>query len=273
MLGIIAFAPDPVLVQLGPLSVYWYGIAYAVGLVAAYRLLVRQAPRFGQDPALIGNGIIVVAIAALLGGRLYHVVDQWDLYRDDLAKIVLPPYSGLGVYGGLITGTIAVVALTRYHRVSFWTWADVVAPALFLMQAIGRWGNFFNQELYGPPTDLPWGIAIDCAHRIAAYPCTTFPEATTGFGPLFLYESISGLLGMAFLLWLGERHRARLRPGDLALIFFIWYGLVRFGLEFLRTENWTIGGIATAQLFSTVFAVGSFVILAIRHGRAAREPA
>lgn len=269
MPAIIPLAPDPILIQLGPLSVYWYGIAYAVGLVAAYRLLVRQAPRFGQDPALIGNGIIVVAIAALIGGRLYHVIDQWDLlYRDDPLKIILPPYSGLGVYGGLITGAIAVIALTRYHRVSFWAWADVVAPALFLMQAIGRWGNFFNQELYGPPTDLPWGIAIDCAHRIAAYPCSAFPEASTGFQPLFLYESISGLLGMAFLLWLGERHRARLRPGDLVLLFFLWYGFVRFGLEFLRTENWTIGGIATAQLFSTVFAAGAFVVLAIRHGRA-----
>ena len=268
--AIIQFTPAPIAIQIGPVPVYWYGVAYALGLLACYQLLVRQAARFGQDPAIVGNGIIVIAVAALVGGRAYHVIDQWRLYEHDLAKIVLPPYTGLGVYGGLITGTIAAIALARYYRVSFPLWADIIAPALFLMQAVGRWGNFFNQELYGPPTSLPWGIAIDCAHRVAAYPCNLYPEATTGFQPLFLYESLSGLLGMAFLLWMQRRPRSPLRLGDSALIFFMWYGVVRFTLEFLRTGNWTIGGIATAQIFSTAFAVGS---LAIFVGRRLLRPA
>jgi phosphatidylglycerol:prolipoprotein diacylglycerol transferase len=258
--ALIQFTPDPIAIHIGPLPLAWYGITYAVGLLACYQLLVRQAARFGQNPALVGNGIVVVAIAALIGGRLYHVIDQWPRYQDDLLAIVLPPYAGLGVYGGLISGTIAAVLLTRFYRVPFPVWADIIAPALFLMQAIGRWGNFFNQELYGPPTSLPWGIAIDCAHRIVAYPCEAFPETTTGFQPLFLYESISGFLGLAVLLWLERRHRPRFRPGDMLLIFFMWYGAVRFGLEFLRQENWTIGGIATAQIFSTVFALGALAI-------------
>lgn len=265
----IAFTPDPIAIQIGPLPVYWYGIAYAVGLAAAYVVLVRQARRFGQDPEIIGNGLIVIAIAALIGGRLYHVIDQWQLYRDDLAKVVLPPYSGLGVYGGLLTGILAFIVLTRYHRVNPWTWADIVAPALFTMQAIGRWGNFFNQELYGPPTSLPWGIAIDCAHRVAEWPCTTFPEATTGFHPLFLYESISGVVGAVFLIWLSRRRPYPLRPGDQVLIFFIWYAVVRFALESLRTGNWVIGGVPTAQIMSILFALGAFLILVYRHrGRA-----
>ena len=130
-----------------------------------------------------------------------------------------------------------------------------MAPALFAMQAVGRWGNFFNQELFGPPTNLPWGIAIDCAHRISdhgtvTYPCAQFPEATTGFHPLFLYESISGLLGVLFLLWLSRRRPYPLRPGDQALIFFIWYPVVRFFLETLRTGDWVVGGIPTAQIIS-----------------------
>jgi phosphatidylglycerol:prolipoprotein diacylglycerol transferase len=144
--------------------------------------------------------------------------------------------------------------------VSVPVWADIIAPALFLMQAIGRWGNFFNQELYGPPTSLPWGIAIDCAHRIAANPCSSFPLETTGFQPLFLYESLSGLAGLAVLLWLDARQRARLRPGDLLLIFFMWYGAVRFWLEFLRQDNWILNGIPTAQIFSTLFAIGALAI-------------
>ncbi len=261
----ISFTPDPIAIQLGPLPVYWYGIAYAVGLFVSYQVLVRQARRFGQDPELVGNGIIVIAIAALIGGRLYHVIDQWALYKDDLLRIVLPPYSGLGVYGGLVTGVLAFVVLVRYYRVPAWIWADIVAPALFTMQAIGRWGNFFNQELYGPPTNQPWGIAIDCAHRVLAYPCAQFPEATTAFHPLFLYESLSGLAGAALLIWLSRRRPYPLRPGDQILIFFIWYPVVRFLLENLRTGNWIVGGIPTAQVFSIAFAAGALALLIYRH--------
>jgi phosphatidylglycerol:prolipoprotein diacylglycerol transferase len=140
------------------------------------------------------------------------------------------------------------------------------------MQAVGRWGNFFNQELYGPPTTLPWGIAIDCAHRIgdhglAQYPCAQFPEATTAFHPLFLYESVSGIAGALFLIWLSRRRPYPLRPGDQALIFFIWYPIVRFLLENLRTGNWVVGGVATAQVMSILFALGAFLILLYRHRR------
>ncbi len=263
----IHFFVDPIAFHLGPLPVYWYGIAYAAGLFASYMVLVRQARRFGQDPEIVGNGLIVIAIAALIGGRLYHVIDQWALYQHDLLKIVLPPYSGLGVYGGLITGVIAFIALVRYHRISPWIWADIVAPALFTMQAIGRWGNFFNQELYGPPTNLPWGIAIDCAHRVAAYPCATFPEATTAFQPLFLYESLSGLVGAALLIWLSTRRPYPLRAGDQILLFFIWYAVVRFLLENLRTGNWFVGGIATAQIMSILFGLGALLMLIYRRRR------
>ena len=130
------------------------------------------------------NGIIIVAVAALIGGRLYHVIDQWQRYKDDLLSIVLPPYTGLGVYGGILDGASSPRILSRAGSQSFWHWADVIAPGLFVMQAIGRWGNFFNQELYGPPTDLPWGIAIDCAHRVAARtPARSYPARDDGLPP------------------------------------------------------------------------------------------
>jgi phosphatidylglycerol:prolipoprotein diacylglycerol transferase len=147
----------------------------------------------------------------------------------------------------------------------------VVAPGLFAMQAIGRWGNFFNQELYGPPTSLPWGIAIDCAHRVAEFPCDTYPLATTAFHPLFLYESISGILGALFLLWLGRRYGNRLRSGDMVLVFFIWYPIVRFLLETLRTNNWTVGGIPTAQLVSVLFILIALLMLLYRHRSGASD--
>lgn len=263
------FIPNPIAFQIGPIPVYWYGIGYAIGLAVAYQVLVKLARRAGEDPEVVGNAMIVVAIAALIGGRLYHVIDQWALYQDDLLKIVLPPYTGLGVYGGIATGLVAVVAYTRINRLPFWRWADIIAPALFAMQGVARWGNFFNQELYGPPTTLPWGIPIDCAHRIATYACPPGSDPTAilaeRFHPLFLYESLSGVLGAVVLIWIGFRLRDRLRPGDLILTFFIWYGLVRFGLEFLRQENWTFFGAPTAQVVSVLFVVPALVTLAWRH--------
>jgi phosphatidylglycerol:prolipoprotein diacylglycerol transferase len=265
VLAAITATPDPVAFQFGPVPVYWYGVCYAVGLALAYIVITREARRRGLDARLVDNGIIIVAIAALIGGRLYHVIDQWQLYQGDLLKIVLPPYTGLGVYGGILTGTIAAVVITRWWKQSFWKWTDVIAPGLFVMQAVGRLGNFFNQELYGPPTTLPWGIAIDCEHRIAEYPCATYPFDSTFFQPLFLYESISGVVGAITLLWIARRWGARLRPGDLFLLFLVWYAIVRLLLETLRTGNWTFFGVPTAMVVSIVVIVFAVVVFAIRH--------
>jgi phosphatidylglycerol---prolipoprotein diacylglyceryl transferase len=284
----IDVTPSPIAIQLGPLPVYWYGICYALGLLAAYQVMVRQARRRGLDAEIVINGLIVVAVAALIGGRLYHVIDQWALYKDDPITILLPirrasdggymfaGFSGLGVYGGLLTGTITAAVYIRWKAQSFWRWADVVAPALFAMQAVGRWGNFFNQELYGPQTTLPWGIAIQCKDRVAAYACPSGsdPGATLGqhFHPLFLYESLSAVVGLVFLLWLGRRFTARLRTGDLLLVFFVWYSITRFLLEFLRAGyNWTLGGIPTAQIVAGITIVLAGSILVIRHARPGRS--
>jgi phosphatidylglycerol:prolipoprotein diacylglycerol transferase len=284
----IDITPNPIAFTIGSFPVHWYGICYAVGLAAVYLVLVREARRRGQDPEIVGNGMVVVAIAALLGGRLYHVIDQWAIYQSDPITALLPiarqadgsyafaGFSGLGVPGGIVTGTIAAWWLTRRWKVDFPTWADIVAPGLFVMQAIGRLGNFFNQELYGPPTSLPWGIAIDCAHRVPDFPCETFPLATTHFHPLFLYESLSGLIGAAVLLWLARRRGSRLLPGDLLLIFFVWYGTTRFVLEFMRSGNWTFFGIPTAQIVSAGFIAVGLGLLWYRHrrpGTAATTPA
>ena len=277
LIALINVTPDPVAVHLGPIPLLWYGIAYAVGLAATYLVVTREAQRRGLDARLVDTGIVVVAVAALLGGRLYHVIDQWQRYKDDLLTVFLPiartadggyqfaGFTGLGVYGGIITGTIAAWLFIRFRRQPFWRWADVVAPGLFVMQAVGRWGNFFNQELYGPPTTLPWGITIDCAHRVVDYPCTTFPVATTGFHPLFLYESVSGIVGAFTLLWIARRFGPRMRPGDLLLLWAMWYAVVRFALETLRSQNWTLGGIPTAMIVSTVVFVIAGGILLWRH--------
>jgi phosphatidylglycerol---prolipoprotein diacylglyceryl transferase len=261
----IGVDPDPVAFRIGPLPVHWYGICYLLGLASAYVVMTREARRRGLDPHVVDRGIVVVTIAGLIGGRLYHVIDQWDHYSHDLWAIVLPPYAGLGVFGAIITGGIALIVVLRAWKQSFWHWADVVAPGIFVMQAFARWGNFFNQELYGPPTDLPWGITIGCDYRVAQWPCAAYPEATTGFQPLFLYESISGVVGAVVLLWVARRWGSRMRPGDLFLGWVIWYSVVRFALETLRVNNWTVGGVPTAMVVSTALTVGALAVLVWRH--------
>ena len=262
----IDWTPDPIAISIGPLQVYWYGVMYAIGLAVTFVVIEREARRRGLDTGILVNGMIIVAIAALIGGRLYHVIDQWDRYKDDLLSIVLPPYSGLGVYGGIITGVIAAYLYARWKRQPFLTWADCVAPGLLVMQAIARWGNFFNQELYGPPTDLPWGIAIECANRTAMYACPPLGDTPVDahFHPLFLYESISGAIGAVVLLLVARRVRG-LRPGDIFLLFLVWYGATRFLLEPLRSNNWTFYDIPVASLISAAFVLGGLALLAWRH--------
>ena len=267
----IDWTPDPIAISIGPISVYWYGIMYALGLAATFFVVEREARRRGLDTGVLVNGLILVAVAALVGGRLYHVIDQWSRYQDDLLAIVLPPYSGLGVYGGVVTGFIAGILYARWKRQPVLTWADVAAPGILVMQAVARWGNFFNQELYGPPTSLPWGIAIGCAHRTATWACPPLGDTPVDahFQPLFLYESISGAVGAILLLFLARRAR-RLRPGDIVLLFFAWYGTTQFLLEPLRTNNWTFFDIPVASIISSSFVAGALALLAWRHRPGAR---
>jgi phosphatidylglycerol---prolipoprotein diacylglyceryl transferase len=276
---VIDLTPDPVFLRILGFPIYWYGIAYAVGLAVSYWVLLREARYRGLDENRLGTGMIIVAIAALAGGRLYHVIDQWQLYAPHPITAILPltvqadgsyafsGFTGLGVPGGIVVGTIAAWLYIRRTHQPFWQWADVVAPGLFVMQAIGRWGNFFNQELYGPPTTLPWGIRIDAAHRVGDYlDLNRYPVTTTHFHPLFLYESLSGIVGALVLLWLARRRTSRLVAGDLLLIFFVWYGLTRFALEGLRTGNWTFFGIPTAQIVTLGFILVGVLGLIYRHG-------
>ena len=276
----IDFTPNPVAFAFGPIEVRWYGIAYVLMILVATWLAYMLARRRGERTDMIIDALIVIAIAALIGGRLYHVIDQWAYYSNNLPAIVLPPYSGLGIYGGLATGTLAVIWLTRHYHLSFWRWGDILAPCILVAQAIGRWGNFMNQELYGPPTNLPWGIAIQCQYRVAEYACPagSDPTATLGqhFTPLFLYESLWSLVGVAVMLFLWSRLTAKRRllvAGDVGLIYFVWYGVERSVLETMRGGwNWTLAGIPMAQLVGGGAALVSIGAILIRHWYVRRHP-
>jgi phosphatidylglycerol:prolipoprotein diacylglycerol transferase len=277
----IDFTPNPIALAIGSIEIRWYGIGYVAAILAGTWLAFRLARQRGEPTERITDGLIIMAIAALIGGRAYHVIDQWAYYQDHLAQIVLPPYSGLGIYGGLLTGMLAMIWYARRHKLNFWRWGDIVVPGVLLAQAVGRWGNFMNQELYGPPTNLPWGIAIECQNRVAEFACPGTP-ANAHFIPLFFYESVLSLLGVFVLLFIWRRFTAKGRlliAGDVGLLYFVWYGVERSLLETLRSGwNWTFFGLATAQLVGLGAAAAAIVAILVRHWwvrryRAPAEPA
>jgi phosphatidylglycerol---prolipoprotein diacylglyceryl transferase len=264
--GLIDILPASTALHIGPISIDFYGIGYAIALAVGVWIASRQAILRRENPDHIGNGIIPVFVLGLIGARVYHLIDQWNtLYAQDPIKAILPPYTGLGIYGGIVGGIIGVVWYTRRHHLSFMRWADIAVPAVLVGQAIARWGNFFNQELYGPPTNLPWGIAIDCSKRVVEYSCSVYPPGT-GFQPLFFYESSLDLIGAVVALWLSRRVADRLRDGDLFSFWFIWYGAVRSVLETFRLGyDWTFFGIPTAILVGVAAMVMGALTIYWRH--------
>ncbi len=268
----IPITPDPIAFELGPLRVGWYGIGYVVAIAVMLVVSQRELERRGIDRRHFLDAMLFVGVLALIGARLYHVIDQWQFYSRDLLAIVLPPYSGLALYGGIAGAALGIVIYARRKRLSARLGLDAVIPGTLFAQGIARWGNFFNQELYGPPTDLPWGIAIDCAHRVEQYACTQFPLATTGFHPLFFYEFALNVTGGLIALYLSRSHLSALRPGDLGAFWFVWYGTTRAFLETFREGyNWTLGDVPVAQLLGVVLAIIGVAWIAWNH-RPGRPP-
>jgi len=166
---------------------------------------------------------------------------------------------GLGIFGGIIGGAIALAIYCRAQKQNFFEWTDIIAPGLLIAQAIGRWGNFVNQEVYGPPSDLPWAIYIDPAHRLPGF------ETVERYHPLFLYESLLTLLGGLLLLYIARKYKDKLFTGDLFLMYLVYYPLVRFGLEFIRLDPSAVGTININQTVMLIVGILALTILALRH--------
>ncbi len=255
--------------QLGPIFIRYYGIILMLGAVAATWLAERRARSLGKDGELVWDGLIWVLIAGIIGARLWHILTPppsmqaigytTQYYLTHPLDAINTTKGGLGIPGAIIGGAIALYAFTRRKKLNFGEWADIAAPALALGQAIGRWGNYVNQELYGPPTNLPWKIYIAPQNRVPGF------EQYEYFHPVFLYESLWNFANMGLLLWLGKRYAQRLKTGDLMLVYLIVYPLGRFLLEFLRLDSSQIAGLNANQTLMLVVMVLSSVGLYLRH--------
>lgn len=274
---------DPVAFEIGPIQLHWYGIIIALAVLVAGLLGTRVARWLNEDPDDGWSMLLLVMVLSVIGARLYHVVHLWEYYLENPALIPQIWQGGLGIPGGVAGGALGILIYTRMNGLHTARWMDIFAPALLLGQAIGRLGNFVNQELYGPPISecgngtfppcLPWGIQIDAAHR-AGTPWTVdqFPVETTWFVPLFAYEAILNLVGMALILFVIRRYAPRLFAGDAVLMYLIWYGSVRTLLETYRINNWTILGVPTAIWLGIIAVVLSAAWLWYRHRRGWGSP-
>ncbi|MBM5821742.1 MAG: prolipoprotein diacylglyceryl transferase [Cyanobacteria bacterium K_Offshore_surface_m2_011] len=248
-------SPGPLIFQLGPVSVRWYGLLIALAVLLGLLLATRLGRLRGIDPALIADLLPLMVLGAVVGARIYYVALEWRQYRSDWSDVFAIWRGGIAIHGALIGGTLVTVLFCRWRRQAFWPLLDVLVPAVALGQAIGRWGNFFNSEAFGLPTNLPWALTIPMANR----PPEFLEQAS--FHPTFLYESLWNLGVCALLLVLfrlGGSGRLRLQAGALSCVYLMAYSSGRLWIEGLRLDPLCLfsqppfcsGGLRMAQLMS-----------------------
>jgi phosphatidylglycerol---prolipoprotein diacylglyceryl transferase len=254
-------------------DIYWYGLLVTLGTLVGAFVADREARRKGKDPDHVWNALILVMIFGLIGARLYHVISSPADSGTNLQHYLANPVEifafwngglrGLGIFGALLGGTFGLWLYTKWKKLSFLEWADICIIGVPIGQAIGRWGNYFNQELYGNPTKLPWGVQIAPEYRSPQF--ANLP-VTTRFHPSFLYESLWSL-GVFFVLsYVSHRMDDRLRTGDLVLLYLMLYPIGRILVEFQRPDAWVVAGVPMAQIISVGLVAFSALALMWRHG-------
>ena len=259
---------SPVAVSIGGLEIRWYALFMVLGIVAGVGLVHWLARRRGMDAAFPLDVAPWVVLAGLIGARLYYVALRADYFVAHPMEAINVRLGGMTIHGALAGGTLAFVWLCHQRGQRVFAWADLIAPGIALGQAIGRWGNWANQEAFGRPTDLPWGVAIDPLHRPAAF------ATATHFQPTFLYESLVDLLIAAVLAWLALRipHDPRWREGDGFWLYLISYGVARFIIEQMRTDSLYIGPFPAALWVSAGLVAAGVIGIFIRHMIPAAPP-
>jgi prolipoprotein diacylglyceryl transferase len=246
--------PSPVIYEAGPFTLRYYGLFIALGIAVGTWLTSRELARRGFDGTLALESLFFVVPLGLVGARASYVARNYNLYATNPFPEVLRIWNGgLEIYGAVVGGFLGVLLFCWYRGISPLAFADAAAPGLVLGQAIGRWGDYFNQELFGRPSELPWAIRISPENRPAQ-----FADATS-FHPTFLYEALWDVLVCLFLLWLARSFSGRLKAGDIFLLYVSLYSVGHLLVETLRLEP--------DLLISGILASGCALVLLLRHFR------
>jgi phosphatidylglycerol:prolipoprotein diacylglycerol transferase len=268
---------DPVIftITLGKfqLPLRWYGVLIVLGVLVGTWVAAREVRRRGENPAFVWDGLTWALVAGIIGARVWYVAN--DILGGSTRYITNPismlniTEGGLHFYGAILFGGLAVFLYARRLKLDMWLILDSIAPSLLISQAVARPANFINQELYGPPTDLPWGIPIRGEHnRLPPWnDLTLFPEETTRFHPTFAYEIIWNLLAAGLLLWISKRFHKRLKPGVLFAAWMVLGGVGRFIIEWFRPDQPRIPGtdISYSRVVAGLIAVAGAIFLLVKY--------
>lgn len=254
--------PSSVAVEVGPLTLSYYGLFIALGIVVATWLTGRELHRRGHDPALALEALLFVVPFGVVGARIYYVAANLDTYAEPFRAGLEIWIGGLGIYGAIAGGLVGLVIFAWLRGISPLTLADAAAPGVALGQAVGRWGDYFNQELFGEPSGLPWAIRISPENRPSQ-----LADAQT-FHPTFFYEALWDVLICLLLLWVARRFARRLRNGDVFLLYLIFFSLGYLVVGTLRVDPTSFivwGSVRGDLVVAGVLALGSALILFVRH--------
>lgn len=245
---------DRVAFKIGSLQVYWYGIIIGTAIAIGLWIAMREGERRGLHKDLLPDLLIWAIPISIICARLYYVIFQWDYYGANPGKIIAVWEGGLAIHGALIGATLTAIVYTRIKNVSFWKVADIAAPSIILAQAIGRWGNFFNQEAHGGEVTREFLESL----YLPDFIINQMYIDGVYYHPTFLYESIWNLIGFVLLLLL---RRVNLKRGEIFLSYVIWYSIGRYFIEGMRTDSLMIGEmLRTAQIMSLILiAVAIFL--------------
>jgi phosphatidylglycerol:prolipoprotein diacylglycerol transferase len=253
--------------------IHWYGIIVTLGIAIGAWWAGTEVKRRGGSVDDFYNGLLIVVISGFVFARAWYVIQEMiaggGAQFNSLGAVINVRAGGLNILGGFVGATLVALIWVRWKKLDFWMYADVAGPALLIAQSFGRWGNFINQELYGPPTDLPWGLLIGASNRIAPYnDLVTYPD-TTRFHPTFLYESLWLLIGFMLLIFLNNRYRDKWRSGTLFGLFMIWWGGGRAWVEIFRPDQPKIGEsiISYSMVFAALLAVAGVLVLLGRYDK------
>jgi phosphatidylglycerol:prolipoprotein diacylglycerol transferase len=256
------------------LTLRWYGVLVMFGAVVGTWLAEREINRRGEKGETIWDALVWVLPAGIIGARLWYVVNAMlggnTYYMENPIKILYIWEGGLHFFGGLLFGAIALLIYLRQQKMDPWLFLDAIAPAALIGQALARPANYINQELYGQPTNLPWGIPIQADHRLAQYAdLSQFPVETTRFHPTFAYEMVLNILAGLFLLWYARQYKERMKPGAVFGAWLILAGIIRAFIELFRPDQPLIPGTALtySMAFSLLMAVAGAVMLLVRYGK------
>ncbi len=243
-----------VFLDIGPFTIYWYGVIIGIGVFLGYMLASREAIKRGMPKETFADLLLFAIPIAIISARIYYVIFRWDQFADDPIRVFYIWEGGIAIHGALIGGVLTAYFFAKKRNLSFWQLADVAAPSILLGQAIGRWGNFMNQEVYGGPVTREFLEGLFLPEFII----NQMYIDGTYYHPTFLYESLWSLIGVVLLLWL---RRFNLRQGEIFFTYVIWYSVGRFFIEGIRLDYLLIGGVLkTAQVISIVLVVGAVIL-------------